>query len=424
MKNIGNVLAFEYIGYLKNKAFRISTIVFLAVIIIASFIPQIVSVIESAGDDNKEKSKAAIVLTGDGVSYDKYINADSVGEAEPDYKWTVFAAKDTTPTKLINDKDYEIVFEYDGGESYKLYGNGYDFSLIEMTAVFDAFMTQVKQSDIIAGLSESESAAVNEVLTVNIRGEFIAISKDGDDAANAMQNFILSYVLLYVLFMVIMMYGQLVVNSVAVEKSTKTMELLVTSAKPTYLMFGKVLGVGLAALTQLAIIFGAAIIGITANMPSWTKDVPEVGAIIKSLKFTPGFVAIFILFFVLGYFLYTFIYAALGSTISRIEDAGTIITIPMLIMVAAFIISIISMNDIAAGYVKVLSFIPFFTPFVMFGRYTMGEASMLDVSVGFAILFATVVLMGWLAARIYRLGVMMYGQPMNPVSVFKLAFKK
>jgi ABC-2 type transport system permease protein len=424
MKNIGNVLAFEYIGYLKNKAFRVTTIIFLAVIIIASFIPQIISVIESAGDGDKEKSKAAIVLTGDGTSYEKYINTDSVGEAEPDYVWTIFVAKDTTPTELVNDKDYEIVFEYSGGDSYKLYGSGYDFSLIEMTAVFDSFMTQIKQRVIYDGLNESQAAAVEEVLGVSIRGEFVAISKDGKGGADAMQNFILAYVLLYVLFMVIMMYGQLVVNSVAVEKSTKTMELLVTSAKPTHLMFGKVLGVGLAALTQLAIIFGAAVIGITANISSWSKDVPAAGEMLKSLKFTPGFVIIFILFFILGYFLYTFIYAALGSTVSRIEDAGTIITIPMILMVVAFVISIISMNDIAAAYVKVLSFIPFFTPFVMFGRYAMGEAGLLDVSIGLAILLATVFLMGWLAARIYRLGVMMYGQPMNPISVFKLAFKK
>jgi ABC-2 type transport system permease protein len=422
MKNIGNVLAFEYFGYLKNKAFRVTTIVFLVVIIIVSFLPQIISAVKSTSGD-KEKSEAAIVLTGDVQTYGKYINAKSISEAEPDYTWKEFN-EDKDPKELITKEDFEIVFAYDGGESYKLYGSGYDFSLLELTAIFDGFMTQVKQLVLIDGLSSEQAAAVDSVLSVSVAGEFIAIGKDGNDGADAMQNFILSYVLLYVLFMVIMMYGQLVVNSVAVEKSTKTMELLVTSAKPTHLMFGKVLGVGLAALTQLAIILGAAVIGLAANMHGWKADIPEVGTILSSLSFTPGFVAIFILFFVLGYFLYTFIYAALGSTVSRIEDAGTIITIPMILMVAAFIISIISMNDITAGYVKVLSFIPFFTPFVMFGRYAMGEAGMLDVSISFVILLATVTLMGWLAARIYRLGVMMYGQPMNPVSVFKLAFKR
>jgi ABC-2 type transport system permease protein len=423
MKNIGNVLAFEYFGYLKNKAFRISTIVFLVVIIIVSMLPQIISAVKSSSGGDSEKPSAAIILTGEVEAYEEYINTDSVKLAAPDYKWSIFGAE-ATPKELITEKEYEIVFAYDGGESYKLYGSGYDFSLIEMTMVFDSFMTQVKQLVVIDSLGAEQAAAVEEVLGVAVSGEFVAIDKDGEDGADAMQNFILSYVLLYVLFMVIMMYGQLVVNSVAVEKSTKTMELLVTSAKPTHLMFGKVLGVGLAALTQLAVILGAAVIGLAANMPGWKANVPEVGTILSSLSFTPGFVAIFILFFVLGYFLYTFIYAALGSTVSRIEDAGTIITIPMILMVAAFIISIISMNDITAGYVKVLSFIPFFTPFVMFGRYAMGEAGMLDVSISFVILLATVTLMGWLAARIYRLGVMMYGQPMNPISVFKLAFKR
>jgi ABC-2 type transport system permease protein len=202
------------------------------------------------------------------------------------------------------------------------------------------------------------------------------------------------------------------------------MELLITSAKPSQLIFGKVIGVGCVALTQALVIIIVAAIGIVLNMGTWMAQIPEAGAVMQSLTVSPGLIVFFVLFFLTGYFLYSFIYAALGSTVSKIEDASTIVTIPMLILIAGFVISIISMSNLDAGYVKVLSYIPFFAPFLMFSRLAMGEAGYVQAGIALVILIFTILIISWLAAKIYRVGVMMYGKPMKLKAIVKVAIGK
>jgi ABC-2 type transport system permease protein len=137
------------------------------------------------------------------------------------------------------------------------------------------------------------------------------------------------------------------------------------------------------------------------------------------MNFSGGLLVFFILFFVIGYFLYAFICAAMGSTASRVEDAGSVSTIPMMLAVASFVVSLIGMTNIDAMYVKVLSFIPFFSPWIMFSRLCMASATFTEAAIAVAILIATVVFFGWLAAKIYRVGVMMYGKPMKLREVLK-----
>jgi ABC-2 type transport system permease protein len=131
----------------------------------------------------------------------------------------------------------------------------------------------------------------------------------------------------------------------------------------------------------------------------------------------------FVLFFVIGYFLYAFICAAVGSTASRVEDAGSVSTLPMMLATGAFIVSLLSMSNIEATFVEVLSFIPFFTPWIMFARLCMASSTFGDAAIALAILVASVICVGWLASKIYRVGVMMYGKPMKLVSALKMAFK-
>lgn len=425
MKEILNILGFEYMGYARSKAFRITTVVFVVIILIASMIPQIKGIIDSF-DSKDEKSEAAIIIKSTNsseVSWIDFVNTEALNEVTVTYNWTVEDAS-ADPTALINDGTYTAVILYSGGSEYTLYGSGYDFSLYELIALLDEYFSDVNKQAILAEMTEVEKSAVNEVLAANVAGEITSVSSDGSGGADAMQNFWLSYVMLYVLFMVVMMYGQFVVNSVVLEKSTKAMELLITSAKPTRLMYGKVFGVGLAALTQLMIIMVAVFVGMLFNFSKWKSEMPEISEMLTGVNLSPSYVIFFILFFVTGYFLYAFIYAALGSTVSRMEDAGSIVTMPMLILVAAFVVSIIGMSNIDAAYVKILSYIPFFSPFIMFSRMSMGEAGVLEASIALIILFITIAILGWLAARIYRIGVMMYGKPMKLGSVIKLVAQK
>ncbi|MDR0287466.1 MAG: ABC transporter permease, partial [Clostridiales bacterium] len=225
-----------------------------------------------------------------------------------------------------------------------------------------------------------------------------------------------AYILLFILYISIMLYGQMIATSVATEKSSRAMELLISSAKPLNLMFGKVIGVGLAGLTQLALMIGSGFCFYKVNSNYWT-GIPMVASIFQ----VPGYVIAFtVIFFILGYFLYSFMFGAIGSLTSRMEDISTSIMPIVLIYVASFMISVFGMMNPEAPFVKICSFVPFFTPTVMFIRITMSDVPPAQVAAGFAILVIFTGLVGYLAAKIYRMGVIMYGKAPKINELYKM----
>ncbi|MDR3224864.1 MAG: ABC transporter permease [Clostridiales Family XIII bacterium] len=459
MNKIRTVFSFEYRGYIKSKPFIITTIIFVAVILIGSQVPSFLSTFEDIGTliGGGEKQKALIWVSGEAGD-------DVAGSAEEEsiiaaldpkaldeqtggiYEWQKFdPAKDYekepgnvsssapdkavagsesaavmsfSPGKAVEDGKYAIVLSYRGGGQYDVYGKGQDFALLAVPAMLDPYITNAVREAKMIGMPPEQKAEVKAILDMTVAGEIKTVG--GGDAEN---NFWLAYVMLYVLFISIMMYCQFIVNSVISEKSSKTMELLVTSAKPIQLMFGKVLGVGFAAFTQIGAIIIAVIVGFVAALATWEQNIPGFKEMLTQMNISTGLLVFFILFFVIGYFLYAFISAAMGSTASRVEDAGSVSTLPSMLAVLSFVVSMISMSNIDAAYVKVLSFIPLFSPWIMFGRLCMASATFTEAAIAIVILIATVFFFGWLAAKIYRVGVMMYGKPMKLRAVIKAAVR-
>jgi ABC-2 type transport system permease protein len=165
-------------------------------------------------------------------------------------------------------------------------------------------------------------------------------------------------------------------------------------------------------------------LGLFVNFNSWKEQLPDVANGIAAANISLPIIIFFILFFVCGYLLYAFIYAGLGSTVSKIEDAGAVTTLPQFFVIAAFIVSIFGMANLDAAYVKVLSYVPFFSPYIMFARRSMGEAGYLQGAIAVLILVPTIVLFAWIAAKIYRIGVMMYGKPMKLKDIVKTLIRK
>ncbi|MDR1028139.1 MAG: ABC transporter permease [Clostridiales Family XIII bacterium] len=424
MKRIGMVFAFEYMGYLKNKTFRVTTVVLLAIIILAAFFPQIRGAfqkITSGGDDGNDM--ALLIVSGEAASGEStsFANADALTEITVGYEWETGDVSDD-PKEAVAEEGYDVALVYDGGASYRLYGSSYDFGLYGLIEVLDSYFTNADRETALRDLSPDARSAAEQVLGITVSGEIVSVSgADAGDGADAGTNFFLSYILLYLLFMVMIMYGQFVISSVVNEKSTKAMEILITSAKPIQLMFGKVLGVGCAAMTQLLLIIAAAVAGLFLNFGNWKEQMPDIASGIESTNLSPSLVIFFLLFFAGGYLLYAFIYAGLGSTVSKIEDAGAVTTLPQIFVIIAFFISVFGMTNLDAIYVKVLSYIPFFSPFIMFARVCMGEADYLHGVIALLILAPTIILFAWLAAKIYRIGVMMYGKPLKLKEIFKIA---
>jgi ABC-2 type transport system permease protein len=240
----------------------------------------------------------------------------------------------------------------------------------------------------------------SEIMTLSPAGEITEETAD-----NFFTNMIFSYVLSFVLYFGLLAGGSYIVTTVVREKSTKTMELLITSCKAVRLMNGKVLGVGAAILIQILLMVGAAAVSITTF-----GGVESDGVLgMLTLTFDPFIMSMLVIFFFLGFLMYAYIYAALSSTVSRMEDANSIQTLPMMLVMAGFLISIFGMTSPGAGWINVVSHIPFFAPFVMFMRICLGTAAMWEVAISVAAQAVLIFILAKLGASIYRMGTLMYG---------------
>ena len=208
----------------------------------------------------------------------------------------------------------------------------------------------------------------------------------------------------------------MVSQSVVTEKNTRAMEMLITCAKPTHLMFGKVLGSGLAGLTQLVVIMGTALVSIkTISLKSLPEGMSEM------LTMPVSTVIYALIFFITAYFIYAFLLGSLSSLASRSEDLNTLTTPVMMIFVAAFMIVMVSMtSDINNTLMIVCSYIPFTAPIAMFARIALSDVAFYEIIISIVVQVVSIYLLGMLAAAIYKIGVLMYGKPPKFSEIFKL----
>jgi len=220
-----------------------------------------------------------------------------------------------------------------------------------------------------------------------------------------------SNILVILIFITVITYGTWVATSVAEEKSSRVMELMLSAATPRQMLLGKVVGNGAAGLTQYFGILGAALVGIVLQGPLTALFVrgPTVeGASLAGL--TPGVLAVFLVFFILAFALYSLVYAAAGSLVSRQEDVQQILTPLTFLSIAGYMAAIFGASDPTSTWVILLSYFPFTSPYVMLVRVIDGTVEPWEPLLAVVILVATIGLMLVVASRIYSAGVLLYGQ--------------
>jgi ABC-2 type transport system permease protein len=242
----------------------------------------------------------------------------------------------------------------------------------------------------------------------------------GGEPDNLAPRYLIATALVVLMFMAIITYGQWVATSVAEEKASRVMELLITAATPRQLLLGKVMGAGGAGLIQYIAIVGTALVGLLLAGPLSRALNGESGGEPPDLSaLNAGVLLVVGLFFVGGFGLYSTLYAALGSTASRQEEVQNI-TGPMIIVgVAGYLIAFAALNVPDAEWVRILSFVPFFSPYLIPTRMVMGEIAPWEIGLSFLLLVLGAGLALWIAARIYSAGVLLYGQKAGLRSVWR-----
>ena len=413
MKQFGKILKFELKGYMRNKVFVGITIFLVVAIAVVMFIPNIIAAFESDDEGDVTPTDLPTMLV---YAEDEDLSAivkEYFGNAFVDYNVKVAEGSVDDLKNDIISGNAECAFVMNSASSYTYYVN--NLSMYDMnTEVANTVLQEVYRINAMVqnGLTPEQAG---EIMSVQIESGTETLGKD------QMQNFFYTYIMIFALYMVILLYGQMVATNVATEKSSRAMEVLVTSAKPTSMMFGKVLASCIAGFSQLVLVFGTAILLYNVNKEALSNP------LIASIFDIPIELFIYlIVFFVLGFLIYAFMFGAIGSTASKLEDINTSVMPITFLFIIAFMVVMFSMSSGSVDNTAMLvcSYIPFTSPMAMFTRICMSTVAWYEIAISIAILIGSTVGIGVLSAKIYRVGVLLYGMPPKFSNIMKTVFKK
>ena len=389
MNKLWRILRFEFLSITAKKSWLIPTLIFVVLAFLVAFAPQIGSLFGYDGFSQVPLD----VIPNIGVTADGDVTTDEILPFVPGMP-QAFASREAMEQALLQ-QSVDIGYIVHSVDSYSViqrdtvvFSNG--------NQAFDDVIRRIREQRFLDGRVDYE--AFRSQVDRPIENIPIILGTDGES------NYGFTYGLIFVVYFLVIFYGTTVSTSVAREKSDRTMELLVTSANPTKLFFGKVFGAGMGGLLQFSLITAAVFIGFGLNHKAWGFN------ILRFFEIPSRVLVIFLAFTLVGYLLYLFIYAMLGSTVSKVEDISSATTPIMLLMVASFMVVNVSMRTPDSIVMKIASFIPFSSPIAMFARSSLGSTVTTgEILLSFAILVASALVIAFISSKLYRLRTLNYG---------------
>lgn len=413
MNQLGKILKFELGSYVKNKAFVGITIFLVVTVAAVMFFPRILTAFDDGNSSNNQNDlPVMLVKADDDLQSDMF--EQTFANAFVDYSVkSTNESVDSIKDKILSG-EIECAFVMNGVAKYTYYVENLTISDMN-TTIADEVLQQIYQMNAMVS-SGMTSEQVGEVMNVQVSGKVENLGKD------QVQNFFYTYIMIFALYMVILLYGQMVAMNVATEKSSRAMEVLITSAKPTAMMFGKVFASCLVGIIQLVAIFGSSLLFYNLNKDYWGDNM-----IIESIfNIPPELLVYMIIFFLLGFLIYAFLFGAVASTVSKLEDINTVVQPITFLFIFAFMVVMFSMTSgsVDSILMQVCSYIPFTSPMAMFTRIAMSTVPFHEIAISIAVLIASVIGVGFISAKIYRVGVLLYGNKPNIGSIIKAVLKK
>lgn len=254
---------------------------------------------------------------------------------------------------------------------------------------------------------------------VNVSTHKVTDGKATGESGGA--SFIIAYAMGFILYFGVFMYGQQTMTSVVEEKTSRIMEVLASSLTPFQMLLGKVLGVGITGLLQMGI-WGTTIFLVTsqrARLASLVGVSPDAMQQMPIPTMPVDLLVVFLIYFALGFLLYGALFAAIGSMCNSVKETQQYASGVMMLIVFGFFGVFAMINDPTGGVGMVMSYVPFFSPFVMPVRWSLASVPLLDLVMSIGAMIAALVAVSWLAGRIYRTGILMYGKKPSLAELFR-----
>lgn len=420
MKKILIIIKREYLVRVRTRAFLIGTIVtpllMLALITLPIFFAtrgggdRRVTVLDQSGDPELYNSINAAVQGRAGS--DEELNRRDPGVGTTHY---ILSRRVVTANENLNaiEEQYQQEADKNPDSTFLvLHSGGLDtldpVYYAKNTADFSIGTLERSINDAVSGLRLRRAGL--DQLTISKYTKRVELSRRKVTAGGGVEeggraDFVVAFVMLFFIYISVLMYGLFVMRGVIEEKQSRIVEVLVSSVRPGQMMLGKVIGIGLVGLTQIGTWALSALVLSTAAASIF---VSQTSAMMPSIPIS--LLIYFVLFFLLGYFLYATLYALVGSTVSSEEDAQQAqMPVTMLLVVPMVIFNMILANPTSTSSV-VLSMVPFFAPTLMMIRIAVVNPPLWQVVLSMVIMLVTILGCVWVAARIYRVGILMYGK--------------
>lgn len=259
------------------------------------------------------------------------------------------------------------------------------------------------------GLTQDEMQSLFHAVDFRIR-EVAPEQEDGREVDQVAQTqaMVLAYFLLFMIYMALILYGNMVASGVAEEKSSRIMEVMVSTVKPVELMFGKIIGVGALGLLQFFVWIST---GLVMTFLGRTSFLGGLLGVAEPLRAVPlGGILWFGLYFLLGYFFYASIFAAAGALVSRVEEVSQAVSLLMMFIMVGFFGAYFSFLNPNSSFAVTTSLIPFTAPMVMFARIMLADPPLVQVAASVVIMLLAIAVGTWLSSKIYRIGILLYGK--------------
>lgn len=398
MRNFWIVLGQTYWDRVRTKIFIGMTLLLIGGGIFLFSFPTLVQ--KFSGE--KEKAKVVFISEAPNVTVDQ----SNLSKALPEWDWSLGDKTKLNQYKQeLLDKKIEALFilkEGVGAEPVLDYFMKLDNpKLIQSAQVF--VQNQYFQSAVVKQQLSEEAV---KSLTMNVQAKKQNLNNEETSS------FLLVYLLVAIMYLAITSYGNAIATAVASEKASRVMEVMVTKVSPVHMVFGKILGVGLASLTQLFIFFLSMALYIKSGIFKVSDSFFGVNIDVNLI--TGEHAAYFLLYFVLGYFVYAALFAVFGSMVSRPEElSGTTMPITLILM-GSLVVELLVVLDNPEGLVsRVTSYVPFTAPISMVVRIINGSVGNLEIITSIVVLLASISLIAMFAAKVYPKGVLRSGKSLK-----------
>lgn len=407
MKQFLQVLSFELKNFINGKWYKVSTVLVCVLVTVVMFVPRFLDL--GSNDSSQEQVNDSSMVLG---LYDPdhiMENQELLKSGFPNADWVIAKSQEEIE-KGVRDHSIKAGFVITAPTEFQY-------------LVLDSSMNDSKQQVFTSLLSTHyrttqlqalgvNATKIDEIIHTPINGTINVLGKDG------VSNYLYTYILVFVLYFIVIFYGQMTANGVASEKGNRAVEILVTSANPNALIFGKVIAGAIAGVVQTACMLFVSIAAYQINVDIWNHSLDFLFDIPLSVLLVFG------VFGTLGYLFYSFIYGALGAMVSKVEEVGSAVSPITIIFVISFFLTFYGMMNPDSLLSTIASYLPFSSCMAMFARVAMGSVGIGEILLSVGILLVSTILMGLLGAKLYRRGTLNYGNDFKFSKLMKELKKK